>query len=140
MTRGREYSPFRLINSKFIAMSVSFITKNPEQKAKLSGFAVRPDEYKGTIQIGGFEFHAWGCTLCSKADGSEIARRTLLTGVTGGNAISPTELAVDEETGYLDESVNKLQRANAKGEQNMIVRVGTGLEMPDGVGIKVGEL
>jgi len=118
----------------------SFISKYPEQKNRLSGIKVKPVEYQGTIQIGGFEFHSWKCAILSKADDSELAMRNLITATTGPNAISPEEMQVDEETGVLDESVNKLQRANAKGEQNMIVRVGTGLTMPENYGVKAGEL
>ena len=120
-------------------MSMSFVSKNPDQKSKLSGFNVKPVEYNGTVQIGGFEFHSWKCEFISKADDTVLGSRNLITATTGANALGPEDLQVDEETGYLDESVNKLQRANARGEQNMIVKVGSGLEMPEGIGIKAGQ-
>lgn len=121
-------------------MSISFIEKNPDQKVRLGGFYVRPEEYCGTIQIGGFEFHDWKCSLVSKADESELGVRHFTTATSGANAIAPDELQVDPETGFLDESINKLQRVNAKGEQNNIVRVGAGLSYPEGYGVKAGDM
>jgi hypothetical protein len=102
--------------------------KTYKPTTKVGGFKIRVDEYNGIDSEGGIDFHSYTCTKVSKDDNTELEQVKLAASINNVE-LDPEHLQVDDN-GFLDETVNKLQRPNAKGERKWIVRTGTGMAMP----------